>query len=617
MFGRKNKKRKSGKDSTRAGRTAGAGGATPEASPGGDAGGASEGSADSAASSIGRYGIVRPIGQGAMGKVYLARDPVIGRHVAIKVINLSPDMSQEDVQQYRERFLREAQAAGALFHPNIVAVHDIGQDPQSGRPYIVMEYVHGRDLKSVIRERGPLPIAQAVRIVREIAAGLEFAHKRGIVHRDIKPANILLGDRDQVKITDFGVAHLPGSDLTQADQFVGSPGYMSPEQLKGGVVDGRSDLFALGVILYQLLTGHSPFEGESVSQVLYRISTQPADPPSELNPDLSSDFDPILERALQKDPDQRYQTLAEMIQALTTVAAPHVASEEAAARHPAAGEAAPGQTEAAPADAVAEDSSPHAPSRGRQPGRGPSPWLTLTSQWRLGALVAVLALTFVGINLAFRALLNGPLGRLAGAQEESGTAPGGAAGSLGAIGAVVPPAAAHAPTDPGTLEVMRAAGVRLPVVPVDRPIVSRCAMSYAAPEEVVRALVAAPRSAKPVKPASPPARLRLELLHRRSAGRLVVLLDGDTILSKPIEASSGSKKRSLEHHLSLPSGRHDLEVRLLGADGERPLKSRIVADLENDRIAVLQVEQTSGSKKGLKLKWGPAEPIAGKQAARQ
>src|SRR5437867_8154892 len=276
--------------------------------------------AGEAGSRIGRYTIVEALGQGGMGKVYLARDPVISRNVALKVISIRPDLSEEEAGQYRERFLREAQAAGALIHPNIVAVHDIGQDAASGSPYIVMEHVPGQDLKKVILSRAPLPAAEAVGIVAQIAAALDYAHKCGIVHRDVKPANVLITEQGRVKIADFGVARLPGSDLTRSDQFVGSPGFMSPEQLKGGEVDGRADLFALGVILYQLLTGKAPFEGESVSEVLYRISTQPADPPSETHHDVSPDFDPILEKALAKDPAQRYQSGHDLIEALSPLA---------------------------------------------------------------------------------------------------------------------------------------------------------------------------------------------------------------------------------------------------------------------------------------------------------
>ena len=344
---------------------------------------------------IGRYAILEPLGQGAMGSIYLGNDPVIGRQVAIKVISVRNDLSEEQARQYRERFLREAQAAGGLIHPNIVSVHDIGQDTALGCPYIVMEYVKGWDLGKLIEARAPVPGRTAARIALQLASALAFPPHRGIVHRDVKPANILIGERGQVKIADFGVARLPGSDLTRTDQFVGSPAYMSPEQLKGGAVDGRADLFALGVILYQLLTGRLPFDGESVSEVLYRVATQPAPPPSALHSAVSPEFDAILERALRKDPADRYQNGEEMMQALIALVgrlpdpredAPSIAARQAP------------QGEATTAGAV-------------RPGRGAAPWWDLDNSWRLSSLALLLVLIYILVNWAFHALLQGPLGR--------------------------------------------------------------------------------------------------------------------------------------------------------------------------------------------------------------
>jgi predicted Ser/Thr protein kinase len=529
-------------------------------------------------SRIGRYTIERQLGQGGMGAVYLAHDPVIGRKVAVKVIALRPDMSDEESYQYQERFLREAQAAGALEHPNIVSVYDVGQDAATRRPYIVMEYVEGEDLKQVIRARAPMPPEGAARIAAQIASALDFAHRRGIVHRDIKPANVLLGARGQVKITDFGVARLPDSDLTRSDQFVGSPGFMSPEQLRGGTVDGRSDLFALGVILYELLTGKAPFQGESVSEVLYRISTQPADPPSEAYSDVSPDFDPILERALAKDPASRFQSGQEMVEALAAFVQMSAPEPE-----PAAG---PAGSKAAD-EAAAAFAAPAGPA---------SPWWTLNSQWRLGAMVGALILCLIAVNWAYVRLFRGPLRRFSDVPQMTAAderAEQGAAVPLAAIGAApiglgAPPAGARSKTA------------------IAKPIAAVCATTEADPVEFAKNLASARqfRIQEEVAAAArlPSSRLRIDVRHEMAAGRLVVLVDGKTVLSKPFAAVKG-KPRTLSHTLSLPAGRHGVEVRLLGARGAPPASSKIKGTFEKDSTEVLEAEQSAGGRKPLRLRW--------------
>ncbi len=589
-------------------------------------------------SNIGRYTIESTLGQGGMGRVHLARDPVIGRNVALKVISIRPDLSEEEAGQYRERFLREAQAAGALIHPNIVAVHDIGQDPASGSPYIVMEHVPGRDLKKVILSRAPLPPDEAVGIVVQIAQALDYAHRRGIVHRDIKPANVLITDQGRVKITDFGVARLPGSDLTRSDQFVGSPGFMSPEQLKGAPVDGRADLFSLGVILYELLTGKAPFEGETVSEVLYRISTQPAEPPSEAHSGVSPDFDRVLEKALSKDPEGRFQTGREMVDALVPLARGAVAAVPAADEGQAARAADSGSSVSEPA----EESDPVVPS----------PWFTLTSQWRLAVLVGVLVLALVGVNWAISRLFRGPLGRAVQSQDEMGQPTGNGAGRSSSRGVSIAGASVPLPADRGArgagglrgdvqeargglqearggieatrdgldaarggvdaargaLDDRAAAGdgaAGLP--PVDRPIKAICAMTYAGPVEIGRAIESARHPRPGAVHASlpidrPSGRIRVEVKHKMKAGRLLVLVDGKTVLSKPFEAVKG-KSGTVTHVLSVPAGRHGVEVRLLADKGRIAAKSKIAGTVKRNEVALLRGEQPSASRKELELDW--------------
>jgi hypothetical protein len=559
-------------------------------------------------SRIGRYTIESELGQGGMGKVYLARDPVIGRNVALKVITIRPDLSDEEAGQYRERFLREAQAAGALIHPNIVSVHDIGMDAASGCPYIVMEHVPGQDLKKVILSRAPLQPEESVSIVVQIAQALDYAHRRGIVHRDIKPANVLITDQGKVKITDFGVARLPGSDLTRSDQFVGSPGFMSPEQLQGAAVDGRADLFSLGVILYELLAGKAPFDGGTVSEVLYRITTQPAEPPSEAHPNVSPDFDRILEKALAKDPASRFQTGHEMIAVLAPLGGLQIDLHEEAA--PAGDGTEAGSEEAGP---------PEADEIGAVGPFTPSPWFTLTSQWRLGVLVGALVLALVGVNMAISGLVRGPLGRAVQSQEEQAPPSGRVVvhrsprGVVSIAGATVPPPAGRGP---GSLEQARggidaaraAADDGDPsAIRSDQPIQAICAMTYAGPVEIAHAIEAARhprpgsvRSSQPVE--RPNGRIRVEVKHKMRSGRLLVLVDGKTVLSKPFDATKG-KSATVTHVLSVPAGRHGVEVRLLADKGRIASRSKITGVVKQNQVALLKGDQPNASRNELELDW--------------
>lgn len=256
---------------------------------------------------LGRYEIVAELGRGAMGVVYKARDPRIDRFVAIKTIFLNQANGQEQ-QEFRERFFIEAQAAGRLLHPGIVAVFDVGEDPKTGDPFIVMEYIKGQVLRDlVIGGSRPLPLNTGLLITQQIAEALDYAHEQGVVHRDIKPANILVAKEEQAKISDFGIAQLDVTHLTLPGRVLGTPAYMSPEQLEGDQVDGRSDLFSLGAILYTLVTGYSPFQGNSAMTICFKIANRDPLQPTALTPDLPSELDAVIARALAKDPGRRYQ----------------------------------------------------------------------------------------------------------------------------------------------------------------------------------------------------------------------------------------------------------------------------------------------------------------------
>ncbi len=248
-----------------------------------------------------------------MGVVYLGRDPVIGRLVALKTIRVA---AEDDIEQreFNERFLREAQAAGTLSHPNIVTVHDIGEEDETS--FIAMEYVEGKNLKQVIRGKERLSFDRIAEIIAQVADALDYAHRKGIVHRDVKPANIIITPDGAVKITDFGIAKIETSSLTETGQFLGTPNYMSPEQVTGEIVDGRSDLFSLGVVLYELLTGKKPFLGDNVTSISYKIVHEDFPDLESVAPGIPSDFSPILARALAKDPAARYERGADFSRAL-------------------------------------------------------------------------------------------------------------------------------------------------------------------------------------------------------------------------------------------------------------------------------------------------------------
>jgi serine/threonine-protein kinase len=257
---------------------------------------------------MGRYEILAELGRGAMGAVFRARDPKIDRMVAIKTISvLQPDSSS--AEQYRQRFFREAQAAGRLSHPGIVTIYDVDEDPATQTPFIVMEYADGLTLHDFVLQspQGRLPVPMALEVIEQVASALDYAHHASIVHRDIKPANIMVTAERRAKIMDFGIAKLSLAEATVPGQVMGTPAYMSPEQINGQAVDGRSDLFSLGVIAYWLLTGEKPFEGDTVTEICVQIATKEPRQPSQLSSSLSSDYDYLLSRALAKDPAHRYQ----------------------------------------------------------------------------------------------------------------------------------------------------------------------------------------------------------------------------------------------------------------------------------------------------------------------
>ena len=263
---------------------------------------------------IGRYRILDELGRGATGVVYRAQDPAIGRIIAIKTIRLSDFTDPAERERLRERLFREAQSAGMLSHPNIVTIYDIAEE--NGLAYIFMECVDGPPLEKVLNSPEPIRSENALSILRQTAIALDYAHQKGIVHRDIKPANILIHERTQAKITDFGVAKIMSQQMTQSGVMMGTPNYMSPEQVQGHAVDGRADQFSLAVIAYEMLTGEKPFLADQLPALLFRIVREDPVPPQRLNPTIGPQVEMAFKKALAKSANDRYGTCLQFVDAL-------------------------------------------------------------------------------------------------------------------------------------------------------------------------------------------------------------------------------------------------------------------------------------------------------------
>jgi len=303
----------------------------------------------------GRYELREEMGRGAMGVVYQGHDPVIGRDVAVKSLHLSEAGTGMSREELVSRFQTEARAAGALTHPNIVMVYDAGEE--NGVFYITMELVKGRSLQALLDARQSFPLARVLRIMEQVGSALDYAHQRNVIHRDIKPANLMLTENDTVKITDFGTAKILQFGTAQTTHVMGTPSYMSPEQVKGKPVDGRSDIFSLGVILYELSTGEKPFPGQNISTVIYKIVNEDPIPPRMLDSSIPAALSAVITRALAKEPSQRFETCHDMLEALRNY---HKTAEAEPPAKPSAGNArpAPVTRPVEPPPRTPEDSEP-------------------------------------------------------------------------------------------------------------------------------------------------------------------------------------------------------------------------------------------------------------------
>lgn len=283
---------------------------------------------NSSIATLGRYEILAELGQGAMGVVYKARDPMLDRVVAIKTVSLT--LPKEELAEYEARFYQEAKAAGGLSHRNIVTIYDIGRSERIA--YMAMEFLEGDELRKLLQARAPIPLSRALDIGAQVAEGLQYAHERQIIHRDIKPANIMVLQDGMVKITDFGIARMRNNEVkTMTGMILGSPKYMSPEQVSGKRADTRSDIFSLGVVIYEMLTGTSPFVADNIHGVMYQTMNFNPPAPKTLNPDLPEVLNFIVAKALAKNLDDRYQKAKDLAhdlrEAISTLTGASAATE--------------------------------------------------------------------------------------------------------------------------------------------------------------------------------------------------------------------------------------------------------------------------------------------------
>ncbi|HEX9800519.1 MAG TPA: serine/threonine-protein kinase [Thermoanaerobaculia bacterium] len=548
---------------------------------------------------IGRYRILGEIGRGAMGRVYRARDPHTDRTVALKVLDVEAGRSAEQAAQAHARFLREARAAGRLSHPGIVAVYDADIDSATGAPFLAMELVAGRSLAELLGERGLLPWSEAGAVAAAVADALDHAHARGVVHRDLKPANVLLADDGAVKVSDFGVAMLLDDSSTLTGTLRGTPSYMAPEQIRGEAVDGRSDLYSLGAVLYETLTGEAPFQADNLVGVAHQAVHDDPKPPSFACPDLPLELERVVLRAMAKRPAERFASGREMAAALRGFAESGAPPIEMAA------------TVVLPRQASAPQPAPPPPTRSRA-----------RTALGVAALAAVLA------GALATALW---LGRPRSAPDLSAGPP--------AAENPLPPAAAPVPLPlPAPAGAPEPAEARATAAdtPTDSPQPPAISSAAASPPPVPKpAKAATPAAAAPAEPLSSPApaptgapappgaaiaavpepaaaapttTIELHFVNRIKAGALEVWIDGQRAWSTPLESPRNPLRRiggeELIGFIEVPSGRREIEVRVANAAESIDARETVSAELVAGETRLLRAVLPP-MRSRLRLKWEP------------
>lgn len=568
---------------------------------------------------LGRYQLLAEIGRGAMGTVYQALDPEIDRLVAIKTFS-SIDPGSREADSFRERFVQEARAAGRLAHPGIVAIYDRGEEPETRIPYIVMEYVPGQPLSTLLASaEGRLDRSQALQIAKEIAEALAYAHEKGVVHRDIKPSNILITEEGNAKIADFGVARLDSGDVTLHGQILGTPAYMSPEQLTGGAIDGRSDLFSLGVILYTMLMGFRPFQGNGASTITFKVVNRQPVSLTSFHLDLSKDSEYVVARAMAKDPAHRYQTGTEFAQDLQDLLAKRELRSRRTASLPPEEEVVAAQSDYRPfLKSVASLAEP--PTRGSRT----SPFYAYSAMSATATSATVAA---TAPDKAGEGDRNWSVARPAIALALVGMAVIAAAGYIGHERNMLRKADAEMtlPTAPPEQIAQPAIGADSsePVVEVALPAATRpvspdadadfddvtvvhtraaVAPTKSAPPSPTRMAAATPPAIAAKTSAGPTATLQFALQHHFLEAQVWVWVDDQLAYSG---TAHGAKRRLFllpggiegreSHEIRLPSGGHDIKVRVTSKEGQYDESGSIHSTFLPSRRNVLVIRCNKGS----------------------
>jgi len=541
---------------------------------------------DHKAERFGRYEILAELGRGAMGIVYKARDPKINRVVAVKTFSLAGQPPEEE-REYRERFFREAQAAGCLSHPGIVTIFDVGEEPETHAPYIVMEFVSGQSLEKLLsQDDHKLPLYTALQLTQELAEALDCAHAQDVVHRDLKPANILITEDGHAKIADFGVAKLNLATHTLAGRVLGTPAYMSPEQLNGEAVDGRSDLFSLGIVLYTVLTGYRPFQGNSAMTVSYKVVNRDPIPATVLDTQLPQELDYIIAHAMAKDPAQRYQRGLEIaldIQDLREGRELRSKVKQASL------------TPGLMAQPLGETANPSATGQYRTGARliapvspaGSRMTEKLLEKMRSGSFAAVV----FGVGLTVFALRMSNLFPPKTAQIQN-RAEHEMAAALRLADNLGPPSVAPVPPAPAATTLSATASIP-PAKTAPKPAHKNIRVAVGRKPSEAKAV---PPSISEAPLAAAPATLEIEVEHKFAEAHLSIWVDGSLTYTRLLE---GTDKKHLVvfhhvqghefHAVQVPAGNHELRVQIISDPGSADHSATIAGEFASGKEKMLQI----------------------------